>query len=527
MNKIVYINLSEGTITQELFEIKKGMEYGRGLAGYLMEQSVPGDIGRFDDENAIILVPGLCSGTLVPSTGRITIAAKKEKGEGIQFANLGGAFSQKLASLDIAAVVIKGTNNSKNPVSLIFSKDNIYIEKNFALKGLEVSKTIEVIRKNVGEDSAIIGVGPAGEHMLPLASLFSTYTEGKMPEYHCSRGAMGDIFGAKGIKALVVKNKNFFNSSVFDKEGISKASKVIAKTIVDHPICGDALPGYGSITLMKLLKQGKNIKVSAKDNKIDCNKIKTKGLYNNINKTCSPICVIGCLNRHVKEGNNFYSSPAESEVYAALKEAFNIDDKKFASDTNKKAFELGLDSVEFVFTCALYFKAISKSADEKDIMDILEEINKLSVLGRLIGSKTQGVYSFYKDRKELKELVTKPSVHEESKFDIFIKSKPKIFSNISDLDYLYSMIITLGNFGICLFSAFALIEKEDTLSVLSNIFYCKTGVKIEPFEIVIYSLECLEREKVYETKAKLQDAQKTIPEFVKVLYRYFNKNEMC
>lgn len=502
------------------------MEYGRGLAAYLIEKNVEDNVDRFDNENAIVMVPGICSGTLVPSTGRITIASKKSKSEGIQFANLGGTFSQKLASLDIAAVVIKGISTHEKPVVLVFSKDSVCIEKAFNLKESEVSNTIEVIRKKVGLDTAIIGVGPAGEHMLPLSSLFSTYTEGKVPEYHCSRGAMGDIFGAKGIKAIVVKNKNYFNSSVFDKEGISKYSKVLGKIIVNHPICGKALPGYGSITLMKMLKQGKNIKVPSSNNKMSCDKIKTINSTNNINRTCSPICVIGCLNRHLKEGDSLYSSPAESEVYAALKESIHIDDKKFASELNKKAFELGLDSVEFVFTCALYFKANNINAKEKDIMDILEEIKKLSVLGRLIASKTSGVYNFYKDKKELKELVTKPSVYEENKFNIFIKSKPEIFSDLEDLDYLYSMIMTLGNFGICLFSAFALIENEHILNTLSDVFYCKTGVKTNPSEIVRYSLKCLERERKYEINAKLKSVEKTIPEFVKVLYRYFDKISM-
>jgi len=43
MSKIIYINLSDETIIQESFEMKKGMEYGRGLASYLIEKNVPAD----------------------------------------------------------------------------------------------------------------------------------------------------------------------------------------------------------------------------------------------------------------------------------------------------------------------------------------------------------------------------------------------------------------------------------------------------------------------------------------------------
>jgi len=498
------------------------MEYGRGLASFLIEKNVPASTDRYDSSNAVVLVPGLCSGTLVPSTGRITIASKKGKSKGIQFADLAGSFSQKLASLNITAVVIKGKSSSENPVTVVFSECGTHIEKDMNLKGEVVSNTINEIRKKFSMDAAIIGIGPTGEHLLPLSSLFSTYPEGKVPEYHCTRGGMGDIFGSKGIKALVVNSKGYFNAEVWDKEGISKNAKKLGKIIVSHPICGGALPGYGSITLMKMLKQGRKIDIPKKSN--TSKNTKKDSQLCNINRTCSPICVIGCLNRHLKEGDSTYSSPAESEVYAALKEALDIDDKAFASTLNKEAFEIGLDSVELVFSIALYYKAIDRIAEKEGIIEILDEIRKLSIIGRLIGSKTQGIYSFYSDKTNLKPLVTKPSVNEESKFNILIKSKPEYLSHISDLDYLYAMMTTLGNFGICLFSAFALIENEDILYTLSNIFYSKTGIKTEPSKIIQYSLACMERESTFETNSKLGSVQKTIPEFVKVLYRYFDRN---
>lgn len=523
MDKIIYIDLSSEIIKEEEFDIKNVMEYGRGLASYLITKHVPCSVDRFDDENVIALVPGLCSGTLIPSTGRITVACKKSKGEGIQFANLAGPFPQKLASMNITAVVIKGKSSYSNPVSIVLTEAGVHIEKDMKLKDAVVTKTIHTIREKYGNEAAIIGIGPSGEHLLPLASMFTTYPEERYPEYHCTRGGMGDVFGSKGIKAIVVKNKHHFKASVEDSEHISKCAKKLGKIIVSHPICGGALPGYGSIALMKMLKQGKNIPIPEAVKNTE-HKGKANSETNKINRACSPICVIGCLNRHAKDGDSVYSSPAESEVCSALKEAFSIDDKAFAGVLNKEAFELGLDSVELVFSCAMYFKAINKNADKEDIMNILEEIKNLTVVGRLIGSRTKGIFELYKDRNELKPMVTKPSVSEESKFNILIKSKPESLKDISDLDYLYAMMSTLGNFGICLFSAFALIECEDILPILSETFYYKTGLKIEPSEIVKYSLNCMEREIKYEESSKLNSAAKTIPEFVKVLYRYFDKN---
>lgn len=530
MEKIIYINLSNCKIEEENYDIKKISHYGRGLASYIIENNVEKSTDRLDEENCIVIAPGLFSGTLVPGTGRLTVASKRSKQEGIQFVNLSGPFSQKLASLGIKAVVFSGVNKDESPAAILFNEDGIFIEKQKELKETPVSQTIDLLRGKWGRECALIGIGPAGEHMLPAAALFSTYPEDGVPVYHCARGGMGDVFGSKGIKVIAVKSNKNFAAPVHDSEGMKKGAREIADVIVNHPICGAALPGYGSITLMKMLKNGKNIEIpDIKRNKEVTvaeqnvnNSIEDAALK--INRTCSPLCVIGCLNRHVKSGTNFFSSPAESEVYAALEQAFGIKDYEFTSKYNKIAFDMGIDSIEFIFSCALYFKLQDIKAGKSDLENALEEVKKLSLVGRVIASKTGGIFSLYKDKKEFSSMVTKPSISEEKKFNVSISSKLENFDNLSHMDYLYAQIIALENFGICLFSAFALIESNEVLNILTNLYYCKTGIETKPENIIKYSLECLEREINYESQAKMQSVQKTIPEFVKVLYRYFNDN---
>ncbi len=47
------------------------------------------------------------------------------------------------------------------------------------------------------------------------------------------------------------------------KKNMKETSKALSRMIIDHPICGKALPGLGSITLMKMLKKGNNIDLSS------------------------------------------------------------------------------------------------------------------------------------------------------------------------------------------------------------------------------------------------------------------------
>ncbi|MGI6427299.1 MAG: aldehyde ferredoxin oxidoreductase N-terminal domain-containing protein [Natronincolaceae bacterium] len=519
MGRIFYIDLTEEKITEKQ---NTAMDYGRGLAARIMEEEVPPNTDRLDKDNAIVLIPGLLSGTVAPSTGRLIAATKRSGTEGIQYSNLAGTISQKLASLNIEALVITGKNVGDTPLIIIIEKDGVILDRIEGIKGLEVSPTINKIKKMHGKECGIIGIGPAGENLLPVSTLFSTYPEGE-PAFYCARSSIGDVFGYKGLKAIGVKTDEHFNAYLQDEKNMKETAKTLSRMIIDHPICGRALPGLGSITLMKMLKEGSDIDLSSVGDK----KVKKsdKPLEIKINRTCSPLCVIGCLNRHAKSGEDYYSSPAESEAQAALKDAFGIGDKQYVKDFTKRCFEQGIDCIEFIFSCSFYFSLQGEKAGMEEMDKALEEVKAMTLLGRILGSKTTGIYPLFRDKEEYRDMVTRPSVREEGDFNVDIKSKTIKHWDSSDLDYLYAYIIALENLGFCLFSSFAFIENEKALSLLSNMYTYKTGKESGSEDILKYASETLKKENEYERKAKTTGVEKNIPEFVKVLYRYFHKNE--
>ena len=514
MGKIVYINLTK----REIVEKEKNFaDYGRGLIAKIIKEEVPPNTDRLEDGNVVVLAPGLFSGTLAPSTGRLLVGTKEAKNGSIQISNIAGTISQKLASLNIDAIVIIGRNTNDIPLSIIIEENKITLDIIDNIKGMEVSSTIDMIHNLYGKECGIIGIGPSGENLLPISTLFSTYPEGN-PSFYCARNSIGDVFGHKNIKAIAVKNKAHFDAQVYDKENMRRSSKALSKIIIEHPICGKALPGLGSITLMKMLTQGKNIDLS----QINC-KANSKDTEFKINRTCSPLCIVGCLNRHAKLGEDYYSAPAESEAFAALNESFGIDDKQYVKDFTKRCFELGIDCIEFIFSCDIYFNLQDIEGNILEIDKALEEVKNLTLAGRVLASKTVGIYNLFREKNEYKKMVSKPSITEENNFNIDIPSKNMELQELSDLDYLYAYIITLENMGFCLFASFALIESPKALTLLSDMYLYKTGIKISEKDILQYALQTIENEKAYDKEAKLSDVSKTIPNFVKVLYRYFHK----
>nr|WP_312576696.1 aldehyde ferredoxin oxidoreductase N-terminal domain-containing protein [Sedimentibacter sp.] len=520
MSKICYINLTTNEISYEDYNIENTIYHGRSLTSYLVNKCTSPSTDRFDDENVIVLTPGLFTGTTAPSTGRISVATKKGKGLGMQIINMTGALPQKIASLGFESLIISGKSTNNNSI--------IYIDKNkIEIKNLEncnkkfVSEIISEIKATYGDNCAIMGTGPAANNIIPLSTMFSTYPEG-YPQYYCTRNGFGDIFGSKNLKAIIVNHDKYFQNKCFDKKNFSAESKKLAKLIISNPICGQALPGHGSITLIKLLKNKENIPFS----KPYATKVKSsleKGHpAKKINKTCAPLCVIGCLNRHCRNDEEAFSAPAESEVNAALSHCYNIEDILFSKKINTRAFELGIDSTEFVFSSNLYFKAINKIPSKDDIYNLLTEIENNTILGKIIGSKTQGIYNFFRENQSLEQLVTKPVINEEKNFNIVLDKLFKEFENIDDLELMYRQIFLLSNLGFCIFTAFALINNKEALNIISDMYYYKTGQKLNAVELINFADKCIKNEIRNEKNNAVEVIQKNIPEFTKVLYRYFS-----
>ena len=156
MGKIVYIDLTEGKIIEKE---KDFTDYGRGLVTRIIREEVPPKTDRLEDENIIVLAPGLFSGTLAPSTGRLIVGTKRSKDEGIQFSNLAGTISQKLASLNIDALVLMGKGTGDIPITILIEDEGVSLNRVQDIKGLEVSPTIDKVSNLFGKKCGIIGIG--------------------------------------------------------------------------------------------------------------------------------------------------------------------------------------------------------------------------------------------------------------------------------------------------------------------------------------------------------------------------------
>lgn len=523
IQKTIVADLNRLSFTISENKFTKASGYGRGLAVALLKEYGNMAAGRFDEDNPLIFVPGLFVGSSAPSSCRMHVVTKREKGQGAHISNITGDAPHRLISSGVSALVIKGKAKKPGTVLLIDHGEPQFIHMP-ELMGLKIPEIISCLREQFGEDCSITGTGPAADALLPLSTVFNTYPRG-LPAYGCPRNSFGDIAGSKNLKAVVVKSSKLFDVPYADKEAFKRLAPKLSAIIRSNKICGGALPGYGSITIMKLLKNKHDIP--------EPKKIEMKARFSpdgiKINRNCSPVCVIGCLNKSEREAlvDGFQDVPEVSEVDGALMHSFSIKDNLLVQKIMAKAFEIGINATEFVYTAKVYYEALYGKTDHikpDDIYELLLEIEKLSVTGRVIAGGSQRVFEIFKDKTPLEELVTKPSITQEKNYSVSLE-KPEGLENTKDIDLLYREIFALENLGICIFTSFALLNNNEALALLSKMFTAKTGIEMSVYELLEYSKSCIENELSFHKDSALYGVNMTVPEFTKVLYRYFGEEK--
>ena len=525
--KIVFIDLERSvseTISYSSFT--QDLCYGRGLVLSLFEKYMPDNTGRYDPGNLLVIVPGMFSGTPAPSACRMLVATVKAKDKGIQISNTSGNMPQLLGSLGIAAVVIRGNAPEKNTIVHISSK-GVELHADEELDGKTAGETVGKLKETFGRKIAIIGCSIAGDMRMPLSSFFCTYPDGE-PEFHCPRNGFGDVWGAKNLRAVVVDHCEYFSRECKDPERFRTLSKELTRFITGDAICGRALPVYGSTIIMNILEGGvpgechehggERFRDDVTADVCDAKAYKVRR-----NRSCAPMCVIGCLNRHTATDGRQYSSPAQVETQEAIRKCFGIDDYDLADLVQREAADIGISATEFVTACKTYSVALGIENGASKLADWLGEVRLGSLTGRVIASGVYGAPELYSDIG-MEEWIDRKAIEDEPLFDIHLNTEYPGLSGLSTLDLLYAQIFVLENLGFCIFTSFALLDKTETLDLMAEMFEAKTGISMSGEKLVEYASDCIKGEKEYSEHRWKVSQESSIPRFTKVLYRFFSSS---
>ena len=190
---------------------------------------------------------------------------------------------------------------------------------------------------------------------------------------------------------------------------------------------------------------------------------------------------------------------------------------------SKRGMALGLNTTEFVYTAAMYMELNGETPSSERLMELIGEIERGSITGRLLGSGTMAIGSLYRDNASLQRRITRPANTNDSAHRLELgKLYPELYE-IDDLDMLYRQIFLLENMGICIFSAFALINRKEALETIASLYGNVIGNAVSVVQLLNYAGECLDNELQMVRSNSAACVKQNIPEFVKVLYRYFGE----
>ncbi len=180
---------------------------GRGIATALYYDMVPPEAGAFDEGNCLIMAVGPLAGMPGGLGGsRWGVYCKSplprmshRKKDLFCYGNLGGTFGSELRFAGYDAIVVTG--KSERPVYIEIVDDRVTIKHADHLWGKTTHAAMETLSKETPEHSRFMTIGPAGEHMVPLASILAS------GDSSCS-GGTGSVMGSKNLKAITVRGTN-------------------------------------------------------------------------------------------------------------------------------------------------------------------------------------------------------------------------------------------------------------------------------------------------------------------------------
>jgi aldehyde:ferredoxin oxidoreductase len=102
---------------------------GRWLTSTMVSDEVDPLCHPLGPNNKVVFAPGIVTGTVAPSSARISVGGKSPLTGAIKESNSGARFSQQLARLGIKAIVVEGQAKEENKFWLLeITKDGVEFE---------------------------------------------------------------------------------------------------------------------------------------------------------------------------------------------------------------------------------------------------------------------------------------------------------------------------------------------------------------------------------------------------------------
>ena len=201
--KNIRINLSNNEIRAESFSDDLYSDFlgGSGIASYILYTEQAYSLSPFSPQMPLLIIPGLLTGTPVPSACKTSICSKSPLSNSWSESTVGGYFGAELKKAGYDGIYITG--KADKPVYIMIDNDKVEIRSAERIWGKDNSTASKRLKEEVGNQAVFMCIGIAGENLVKISgiSVFTEYNEMRV----AARGGLGAVMGAKKLKAIVVR----------------------------------------------------------------------------------------------------------------------------------------------------------------------------------------------------------------------------------------------------------------------------------------------------------------------------------
>jgi aldehyde:ferredoxin oxidoreductase len=410
MSKILRVNMTDLTAKFEDVSEKYKLTAGRGLTSAITCDEVLPTCHPLGPNNKVTFATGIVTGTPAPTSGRISVGGKSPLTGTIKETNSGGVAGQKLARLGIKALIVEGQPKEKGKFWVLkVDKGGAQLlpaADKWLGKGLY--ETYPILFDKFGDKVGIIGIGVAGEKLMANAGICVNDPENR-PSRYAGRGGMGAVMGSKGLKAIILDDKDAPGVPIVNKEVFAAGRKKLTDALLQHAVTkpGGGLNSYGTAVLVNIINETGGFptrnfrdgrfegaaKISGETINEMCKK---RGGVGTTGHGCSPGCIIKCSNVYPKADGSELVSVQEYESVWSFGANCGIDNLDVTGELIRLCNDYGLDTIEGGVTIGVAMEAgLAKFGDGGKAIELMQEIGKGTPLGHILGNgaaATAGVF---------------------------------------------------------------------------------------------------------------------------------------
>lgn len=226
-NRVLRINLTKKIATYEPLRQDFAEKYvgSKGLSiRYMYEELKPG-IDPLGPENKLFLTTGPMSGTPVPCSGKLSVAAKSPATGTMNDCSIGGHLGIKIKFAGYDMIIFEGALQKPGIVQINDGEVRFLDGEKYWGRGAHETET--ALTEIYGREYSYMTIGPGGENLSNMACINSDYYR------QAGRGGIGAVMGSKKMKAIMIRGTRGFKNVPDIANTTMKIIEILRRDVVN------------------------------------------------------------------------------------------------------------------------------------------------------------------------------------------------------------------------------------------------------------------------------------------------------